>query len=220
MCEGERVSCSGVVKPEAARRLGRKQVSRRGFSLLELMIVVVLATALLILVSTQVKYTEKEALEAVRNKEMADIQVAFQTVYDDCVLTGTHLQDIAQYGVWPIFSRTHPDGGTDCDAYDADKDTGWRGPYGQAETQKSIDPASVGQVELTGAGAALVSVFLDPYGGYYRVIMPDVGATREGRLVLVCTGPDGVLNTLETAVGGYVEASGDDTILRLLPLAP
>jgi type II secretory pathway pseudopilin PulG len=184
--------------------------------MLELIVVLAVIAALATLLIPRLSVSTDDVNDTVLEKEMADIQTAFMRFAADCVPTDTQLEDIAQYGLWPLFSSTHPDGGSDYPAYDTTKTTGWRGAYAMQEGARDVNPAAVGQP----SGATSVPVLLDPHGGYYRVFMPNAGAGRQRRLALVSTGRNKTLETTDVPVGGLIQAGGDDQVLRLLPLAP
>ncbi len=121
------------------------------FSLIELLIVVGILGALSALILPMFHDTEKEARNTVARSKMKDIQWAFsrfqadmlvelrKTVDDGGDVTNLYLEDIARYGLWPLFVRSHPvmtegdDWGTDIfkkyELYNGDTGFGWRGQY-------------------------------------------------------------------------------------------
>ena len=145
---------------------------------------------------------------------MRNIRQAFNRFDSDCVLTDERLEDIADYGLWPLMTRTHPNGGDNYFEYDYEKGKGWRGPYIEREGEMNINNSLEGQPD----GTVAVPVINDPYGGYYRVIIPSGESAK--KIVLVCTGKNGILETASSdkhAATGNLEAQGDDTVLMLLP---
>jgi hypothetical protein len=191
-------------------------VGPAGFSFVELLIALSLLAAMVYLALAFVPLTREEIHSTVSEKEMTDIQSAFGRLAEDMVLNDVQLDDFGEYGVWGLMQSTHPDGGTDLSPWDPAQRRGWRGPYVAVEATARIDPTAPGQPD----GAVEVPVLLDPYGNRYRVLIPDAGGNRQQHLALISTGSDGELDTIETAVDGEIEAAGDDTVRRLLPLAP
>ena len=188
----------------------------RGFTVIELIVVLAVLAALATLLIPRLSVSTDNVNDTVLEKEMTDIQAAFMRFGADCVLTDAQLEDIRDYGLWLLFSSTHPDGGDDYPAYDPAKTTGWRGAYALQEGTQDIDATAVGQP----AGGTAVPVLLDPHGGYFRVLMPNAGVGRHRRLALVSTGRNKTLETTDVPVSGLIQAGGDDHVLRLLPLAP
>lgn len=193
-----------------------------GFSLVELLAVVSILVALAYVgILAGFPGVSEQAETTVKNSDMSTIARAFQAVYDDVVMTDAQLTEVSKFGLWPLFQKEHPTNNLlDLPEYDAKKKRGWRGPYAGAEFRDlKIDSTSVGQV--TDAAGSAIPGINDPYGGYYRVIMPNAGTYKERRLALVCTGNDEELQTTDTPdANDYIEASGDDTVTLLIPLAP
>jgi len=170
--------------------------------------------------------------------------------------TNRYLRDIALYGLWPLIVENHPDtaSGIRYDQYDPENGFGRHVPYLEYEGIQEIAApemtyrfevetvsASGGQTAGSGSGIR-IPVIKDPYGGYYRVLCPEIRSEANGgndleeefrrlrRMVLVCTGPDRKLDTttdhfISTADKDYVKsingddlaAAGDDLVIRLLP---
>jgi type II secretory pathway pseudopilin PulG len=199
----------------------KKLKKKNLFSLIELLIVVTLLGALLGLILPMLSSKEIEAEEKVASKEMADIRTAFNKFYSDCVVTDDQLVDISEYGLWPLMTNTHPDETKTSlyEKYDYEKGKGWRGPYAEQEASKEIDPSGEAQALTPGSGI-YVPVLKDPYGGYYRTIIPLDESSK--KITLLCTGKNKTLETDENDKDshGNIKAQGDDTVLQLLPCAP
>jgi len=185
--------------------------SRRNFSLIELLIVIGILGALMTLVLPGFNDTSDDAKDKVAKAEMREIQKAFQRFAADVIFRNNtdgnnRLKDIAQYGLWPLVSETHPvlgsgdTGYVKYDEYDAESGLGRRGPYLEQEGLVQIFPVTItdaytstlacGQEsEITDADGAKtaasgtdrrVPVVKDPYGGYYRVLCPAVRSDSDG----------------------------------------
>ncbi|MEM8549868.1 MAG: type II secretion system protein [Verrucomicrobiota bacterium] len=216
-----------------------KTNARHGFSLIELMIVITILGVVVSLVIPAFGYSESNAKEDAHTAEMRAIQTAFvHYFYDNCPERdeGEALHAISYYGLYPLCTTegienldTDPissSGGsvTAKDAvqsnYDAANCIGWNGAYLLHEGWKDIDASVVGQPESGASDAEHVPVVYDPYGGYYRVLIPDDGTSQHPRLItLVCTGPNNILETAPTDIDAYkqIYPVGDDIVLRLLP---
>ena len=197
-------------------RRGNRGATRNGFTLMELVLAVsILAVLAAFIVPTLSKVSQKARSDVVAY-EMGKLRDAFRKLDGDCVLSDSQLEDIAGYGLWPLARIEHPaDSSKNIPSYAPARRRGWRGPYAVEEGEEKIDPNSDGQA-ASGTGTR-VPVFRDPYSGYYRVLIPRGG--NPGRLVLVCTGPDGVLDTTpdDLDANGDVVAKGDDKVERLAP---
>lgn len=216
-----------AMKDNAARS---EIVKRKQFSLLELLIVVGILGVLVTLVLPNFTNVQDDAREKVMKTEMQAIQAAFGRFSSD---TGVHsdttkLTDIADYGLWPLMDKIHPNAAVTTitySDYDAETGIGRRGPYLAEEDEITIDAADLatifGQAEDAAPTTSVtIPVVKDPYGGYYRVLMPSSGTDKEKNIALVCTGFDKTLNTTRTPNSeGDIEKVGDDTVIKLLPLA-
>jgi prepilin-type N-terminal cleavage/methylation domain-containing protein len=199
----------------------RSPPSRRGLSLIELMIVVVILGALVAIVIPSFNVSESNAKDDVVVAEMRQLRQAFCSFYTDNYPDASAVADIADYGLWPLFSTNDPPAGLNATlaSYDPANRLGWRGPY--ALMEKSGQPVHLanGQPQDSAEGGsgptAEIPVILDPYGGYYRVMLPD-GASAD--LYLVCTGPDRKLQTAPSSTNGFgrLVAAHDDSVLPLL----
>ena len=236
------------------RRNGR--TSARNFSLIELLIVIGILGALLTLVLPSFNNTTTEAKDTVALAEMKDIQSAFRRFASDVIFRedqsgngNKYLYDIGKYGLWPLMIDEHPveseQAGIEYQDYDPEAGIGRRGPYLNEEGYLKIiaNPAITGSGQYgqpkDGSGAGSVPVIKDPYGGYYRVLVPVANSggddlslfKRLQKMVLVCTGPNGQLDTTPTSFytagedGSHqnkvndLKAEGDDIVIRLMPLA-
>lgn len=251
------------------------KLKRKSFSLIELLIVIGILGALSALILPMFHDTEKEAKDTVARNQMKDIQRAFGRFQSDLLAelaktdmdgeeaTNYYLEDIARYGLWPLFVRNHPvlteetywtaNKFKSYPEYDPEKQSGWRGQYLEYDGVMQI-AAPVLQYNYTGSGDSLtvtnaggqtegssckIPVIRDPYGGYYRVLCPEARTTdgnalsrgeRLKRMVIVCTGPNRILETttdsfLPADDESYVKsinaddiaAQGDDIVIRLIP---
>lgn len=192
----------------------------RGYSLVELIVVVSILSALTVtMIIPQTSTIREEADSAVVAKEMSDLVAAFQQLNEDCVLTDAQIVEVDKYGLWVLFSKTHPAAGANLTEYNASSRTGWAGPYAASESPAVSITAAVATGQA--AGAVSVPVIHDVYDGYYRVMMPNAGANAHTRLALVCTGQNKNLETTAVPDGaGNIVAGGDDLVARLIPLGP
>jgi hypothetical protein len=182
------------------------------FSIIELLVVIAVLGALTALVLPGLSSTAKYAEDTVCDKEMAGIKKAFSRLYSDCVIDDTRLNDAALYGVWGLFSLTHPDEGDDFERYNYDRGKGWRGPYAESEGTININPFVAGQ----SSGSVSVPIFKDPYGGYYRVMIPQ--GEKPIKIALICTGKNLTLDTgvTDKDINGNLIAKDDDKVLPLI----
>ncbi|MDD5727469.1 MAG: hypothetical protein PHV59_02795, partial [Victivallales bacterium] len=177
--------------------------------------------------------TNEDAKEQVTITEMREIQNSFRQFAADVMLKNNSekMENILQYGLWPLLKESAPEGSVTYSDYAAETAIGRRGPYLRAEGQITIasGPTTGGQAHVDG-GAVTIPIMKDPYGGYYRVMCPDItGVTDDTvkkdklrRMVLVCTGPDKTLDTLNTEQEDddiKVPDGKDDKVIRLMPLA-
>lgn len=170
------------------------QARGRGFTLIELLIVIGLLGALATLVLASLQGTRTESLdESLVEKELADIQRAFQRFVLDCAPTREDYARVARYGLAPLMAYDGylQTGETwSFDAWDDARGRGWRGPYIVREGTANVDvdvtavgsgsvdiPTSLGQVE--DASGTEIPVVQTPYvddedawrgGEYYRVV--------------------------------------------------
>ena len=188
------------------------------FTILELIIVVSIIAVLASFLIPLLSDTESKALNDTVSDEMKKIQRAYLRLNQDYLLSDSEVSECKKYGLWPLLQREHPaDSSKDLNVFDPEKGKGWLGKYIVLEESIKIDSTLDGQPESSSGTAVEVPVIKDPYGGYYRVLIPPGGS--KDKLVIVCTGPDLVLNTssLSTDSDGNIEAQGDDRIMKLLP---
>ena len=203
---------------------------KRGFSLIELMIVIIILGALTAIIIPMFSYTEHQAKEDAVAAEMARIRRAYIDFYNDNFPSDTELANLARYGLYPLVRTNSPSGyGGNWDEavrgkYDPYNKLGWNGPYLMHEgpfVTVRVDAAMPmdqrGQREVSGGTQEAIPVVLDPYGGHYRVL---ASFADTNKLFLICTGIGRELDTMETDVDpttGWIEAKGNDTALPLLP---
>ncbi len=176
------------------------RLGRRGFTLMELLIVIGLLAALATLVLSNLTYTRTEALDgSLVQKELADIQRAFQRFAADCIPQQADYKLIAKYGLAPLiqyegYLDENKNEAWTFTRWDNDRRRGWRGPYMEYEAEEAINidleggmPDYYGQIEPK-SGGWTVPLICTPYyvydkdnwhGGYYRVIPEVAGGTNE-----------------------------------------
>lgn len=228
-------------------------MKKRYFSLIELLIVVGILGALSALILPMFHDTEKEAKDTVARTKMKDIQRAFGRFHADMLNemrkknasdSNPYLEDIALYGLWPLFVRNHPvlSSGEAAvyPAYDAERRFGWRGQYLEYDGVTQIAAPTLTSAQNAGSDCR-IPVLRDPYGGYYRVLCPAMRSKSAGgnelelferlkRMVIVCTGPNKILDTasdsfidkddekyIQSLNGDDITAQGDDIVMRLIP---
>jgi prepilin-type N-terminal cleavage/methylation domain-containing protein len=159
-----------------------------GFTLVELLLVVALLALVAAVVCVSYRGAVRTAGEAVVASEMTAVLDAFTRFRADC--SPSDSGPVKAYGLWPLMTREHPDGGTDYAAYDFRAGGGWAGPYVIAEGTAWIDPDGPGQPSRREAdGGVRVPVVLTPSGDRYRVMAPQDGdGPILGRLLLVSLG--------------------------------
>lgn len=221
------------------------------FSLIELLIVVGILGALSALILPMFHDTEKEAKDTVARTKMKDIQRAFGRFQADMLTelgkkdsdngetTNLYLEDIALYGLWPLFVRNHPvrTEGDEWDtstfrkypAYNTETRFGWRGQYLEYDDIAQIaTPALTYSYTGTGSDLAVTSpgaqspgtdckipVLKDPYGGYYRILCPEArtnngnNLSRYERLKRMVIVCTGPNRKLETTTTSFIDANDD-----------
>jgi len=184
---------------------------QRGFTLIELLIVIGLLAALATLVLSNLTVTRTEALDdSLVQKELADIQRAFQRFAADCAPKQNDYKKIAKYGLAPLMQFDEYLAGGDTwtfSKWDNDRRRGWRGPYLDYEDNCTINintdafgiPVQPGQPPYgSGSKAPVIST---PYkadkdgidGDYYRVIPETDAAHDVKQLWVVFPSHSGVL---------------------------
>ncbi len=232
----------------------------KNFSLLELLIVIAILGILSAMILPAFHETGEEAKKTAAVSEMRDIQRAFNRFAADNanLLKKTssstqYLEDIALYGLWPLVMQSHPRSAESkfknfkYPDFSHDTQFGWRGQYLEFESLRKIAEPSLIFNDTTKSGGQYsdeksnikIPVFTDPFGGYYRILVPQP-RTENGnnlpqnerlkRLVLVCTGPN---QKLDTFTGSFlapdhpdymkninaddIAPQQDDIIIKLLP---
>ena len=234
---------------------------KRRFSLIELLIVVAILGALMSLVLPSFNNVSEEGKEQIALHEMREIQAAFTRFAADMIFrqegeggaaTNEYLLDIGRYGLWPLLVESHPvlTNGVSYREFDSNSGVGRRGPYLEEEAYVRIAlPPGIaangnfGQAADTGSTAS-VPALKDPWGGYYRVVVPAANSAGDGsalneyrrlqKMVLVCTGADGILDTTPTSFFNPTDdpdyhknkaddlmppPGSDDIVIRLMPMA-
>ena len=207
-------------------------MEKHHFSLIELLIVIGILGALCTLLLPGFNNTDEDAKDKVVSTEMREIQNTFRRFATDVMLKNniTKMEDVLKFGLWPLMKESHPGGlSVTYSDYDAETGIGRRGPYLQMEGEIIISGTPEAGGQATESTGTTIPVMKDPYGGYYRVICPEIAEDDEDavkkkklqRMVLVCTGPDRVLDTLNTSLDAddKITAQNDDKVIRLMPLA-
>lgn len=177
------------------------------FSLIELlMIVAILGIMVCVLMPGYNGILGHAKGDAARQNQQ-EIRSSFQRCAEDNGIfqNESRLRDIVQCGFWPLFSPKNPLNTADeLSAYDAEYQTGWRGPYLQCQSGtlrfNDAELTKKGQnFEANKDGNRTIPVIQDPNGGYYRILCPDQNGvpTLEDlqRLCLVYTGENKTLET-------------------------
>jgi prepilin-type N-terminal cleavage/methylation domain-containing protein len=158
--------------PQPSTLVPRPCPLRPAFTLIELLIVIGLLGMVVMVMLASFNSNRQETLDhSIVQKELSDIQRAFQRMNADCVLRDDDLGEIARYGLRVLITEGIVPG------WDSDKGRGWRGPYIEREGQRAINPNSVGQLE----GTEFVPVVETPYVAtdsdpqYYRVVATALG---------------------------------------------
>ena len=191
---------------------GCKTFERNGFTLIELLITIGILGALAAVLLTSFSTDREELLDSsIVQKELADIQRAFQRMNSDCVLKQDDYKLISRYGLAVLMQSTF------LGKWDADKGKGWRGPYLEMESRRFVNTTTVSPAGISTAGQFLdsggieIPVLCTPYaegdsdGNYYRVI-PTVD-----------WGPDEKFNTTDDFVAQLWVVFPDDGKLVGVP---
>jgi prepilin-type N-terminal cleavage/methylation domain-containing protein len=186
-----------------------------GFTLIELLIVIGLLGALASVMLSSLSVNRTESLDdSIVQKEMSDIQRAFQRFRADCVPSQDDLKLMTKYGLAVLmeYDGYLESGDTWSFAkWDNAKGKGWRGPYVEREDGRYFNIAtdsddiadSPGQpcYDSTGTSSTKeIPVVCTPYvndtgcyeGSYYRVI-PEVGSSEVTQLWMVFPSYNGSL---------------------------
>jgi prepilin-type N-terminal cleavage/methylation domain-containing protein len=150
------------------------------FTLIELLIVVGLLGLIAMIVFPQFTGSRSDAIEPIIQTELSEIQRAFFRLKNDCNLQQHQYKIIAQYGVSVLIKN--PDNPKNDNElllgdWDPDRQLGWRGPYLNSESERTIDINEIGQP----AGTTTVPVITTPNQNsnsyndpnYYRILATD-----------------------------------------------
>ncbi len=195
-------------------RFFRRPFSRAGdgFTLIELLIVIGLLGALGALLLSNLGSNRTDTLDAsIVQKELSDIQRAFQRFYADCVPGQVDLKHITKYGLAVLMDYEGFLEGGDTwsfpEGWDNARGKGWRGPYLENEGIRTVNIAATSGIADNPAQPAVASgttadikVVCTPYvnddgcyeGSYYRVV-PEVSGTNVIQLWVVFPSHDGQL---------------------------
>ena len=208
-------------------------MDRYDFSLVELLIVIGILGVLATLIIPNFNNTTDDAKEQVTITEMREIQNAFRRFSADVMLknNNSRMENILKFGLWPLMKEDDPGSSITYTDYDVETGIGRRGPYLQMEGEITISSSPTAGGQASESSGTTVPVMKDTYGGYYRVMCPEINSedsetvkkNKLRRMVLVCTGTDRTLDTLNSNLdddGNIKVPDGkDDKVLRLMPLA-
>ncbi len=179
--------------------------ARAGFTLIELLIVLGILGALAALLLSTMSVNRTETLDnSIVQKELADIQAAFQQFEADCVLNEDDYELVSRYGLAVLMQYGCLPSGDNWSfgaSWHADRGKGWRGPYMAEEARREIDLgesgiSTAGQAPV--AGGAEVPVVCTPYadgnndGHFYRVVPELDGDGQIEQLWVVFPGDSGL----------------------------
>lgn len=158
----------------------------RGFTLIELLIVIGLLGALAVLLLSNLNVNRTEVIDAsLVQKELSDIQRAFQRFQADCVPQSADYKRMTQYGLDVLTTYETSRGWSFPGVWDPDRNKGWRGPYMVSEGMRTVNTTDVdadGIADHAGqpmdSAGQTIHVICTPYvndedgdaGDYYRVI--------------------------------------------------
>lgn len=152
------------------------QAVSRGFTLLELLVVVALIGVLASIALVAFDKTRDRAEVDVARIEMTEIRKALHMFHRDvghdpsAVTEDLSLWLLSSCQADNMAANDYDDG---CAQWDPDARRGWNGPYMNAETGTQAN------------AAATFDGLLDPWGNYYRLVAPDTADTR-----IESNGPD------------------------------
>ena len=81
---------------------------KRKFSLLELVIVVAILAVVASFLVPVLTAAAENAEEKIVKHEMSLIRDAFKRLNKDCFLNDSQLNEIINYGLWPLVQKNHP----------------------------------------------------------------------------------------------------------------
>lgn len=171
-----------------------------GFTLMELLIVLGILGALAMVLLPGFTTNRQELLDdSVVQKELSDIQSAFQRMNADCVLQQADYQDLTRYGVAALMEKGRLP--STASNWNADQGKGWRGPYLEEESTRVVDlggnPVSTA-AQSPKSGGEEVPVVCTPNakgaddGHYYRIVADADGETVN-QLWVVYPGAGGLM---------------------------
>ena len=184
---------------------------------MELLIVIGLLGALATLVMSELSMTREESLnDALVEKELSDIQAAFQRYVADCCPGQNEYEKFAMYGLAPLVRNDSatPDPWYQ-EEWDSARGKGWRGPYVAYEAAVEVDTTDSNASGLPDAfgqrpdsGGTEILVIETPYtndddgqnGDYYRVI-PERDGTEVTQLWLVFPSTSGAFPSISESIG-------------------
>lgn len=223
---------------------------RKAFSLIELMIVLVIIGAFVSIILTNFGSSEQVTRDQSVQVEMYNIRKAFVKYYNDNFpdldKNGTfHL--MARFGVAVLCEKNLEYYGITNSANQAlfdsafvDRDMknnlGWRGAYITHEGREAVKIGDFTSTECwqndadydsnegttnTSRNDKSIPVIQDPYGGYYRIVIPK-GKLDDGEgkrflpqyAFIVCTGAN---KTLQTFSGDFDDDDESETYLQMKP---
>lgn len=221
---------------------------KKAFSLIELMIVIVIIGVMVSVMIASFDYSERRAEDESVQVEMYNIRKAFVAYYKDNFPSleaegAFHL--VSRFGVAVLCEQSSIyydaiSNSSHKDLYNeafADKDMknkiGWNGAYIMQEGRRSVkivdsfDEANVWQNDAeydttnTTGTAISIPVIQDPYGGYYRIVIPKgkLGDDTSEQFYpqyafIVCTGANKTLQTFST---DFDDNEDNDTYLEMVP---
>ncbi|MDZ7616855.1 MAG: hypothetical protein U1E05_07625, partial [Patescibacteria group bacterium] len=149
------------------------------------------------LLLTTLSVNRTETLDSsIVQKELADIQAAFQRLDADCVLKEDDYELVSRHGLAVLMQPGL------LPAWEAERNRGWRGPYMAEEARRTVDLGG-SSISTTGqapvAGGQEVPVVCTPYvkggndGHFYRVVPQLDGDGAIEQLWVVFPGDSGLM---------------------------
>lgn len=203
---------------------------KRYFTLVELLVVVIILGAVTALLLPQFGDAHRVAIQQANDSNMHKIREAFTRFVSESGIVNDvdKLEDIVNYGLWPMFKLKHPNPSLENEKkytyplFDPEFATGRRMGYIATNAVRQIvtptaDISTAGQLPTTNGGVE-VPVLLDPYGGYYRVLCPKPTTgenvyrklIRLKHMILVSPGKNGILEITPNDFDKF-EIPTDDT---------
>ena len=167
--------------------------------------------------------TRDEVLDnSIVQKELADIQSAFQRFKADCAPTQEDYKLISRYGL-SILGEYDSGLGWDFELWNSARNRGWRGPYIDFEGSRAIDAtmndgSSYGlstKAQIQRSGGVVVPVLEMPYGfengeDFYRVLpeLNDSGRLTELYVVAPLTDTGDLVAGKDATLAGFATRTG------------